>query len=109
VQLSRHEAADPAEDPEPAAIVAGAADRHRPLRQVPRMVVTIVVVVIGAELLVNGAVASARSLGVSDAIIGLTIVAIGTSAPELDPGSPAGGRAVRRELRRVPGMAPPDP
>ena len=43
----------------------------------------VVVVVVGAELLVDGAVASARTLGVSDAVIGLTVVAIGTSAPEL--------------------------
>jgi cation:H+ antiporter len=41
------------------------------------------VVVVGAELLVDGAVSTARSLGVSDAVIGLTVVAIGTSAPEL--------------------------
>jgi cation:H+ antiporter len=33
--------------------------------------------------LVGGAAGGARSLGVSDAIVGLTIVAIGTSAPEL--------------------------
>lgn len=39
--------------------------------------------VIGADLLVNGAVNIATKLGVSDAVIGLTIVAIGTSAPEL--------------------------
>ena len=43
----------------------------------------IVVVVVGAELLVSGAVDIAQSLGVSDAVVGLTIVAIGTSAPEL--------------------------
>jgi cation:H+ antiporter len=47
------------------------------------LLVALVVVVIGAELLVDGAVSSARTLGVSDAIIGLTIVAAGTSAPEL--------------------------
>jgi cation:H+ antiporter len=47
------------------------------------MLVALAVVVIGAELLVDGAVSSARSLGVSDTIIGLTIVAVGTSAPEL--------------------------
>src|SRR5262245_50986442 len=41
------------------------------------------VVVIGAELLVDGAVSSARALGVSESVIGLTVVAIGTSAPEL--------------------------
>lgn len=39
--------------------------------------------VLGADLLVNGAVDIARSLGISEAMIGLTIVAIGTSAPEL--------------------------
>ena len=80
VQISRRSAADPAED---VATVAQAAGRHRPVRQGLLLVGAIAVVVIGAELLVNGAVASARSLGVSDAVIGLTIIAIGTSAPEL--------------------------
>jgi len=37
----------------------------------------------GAELLVRGAVAIAQKFGVSDLVIGLTIVAIGTSLPEL--------------------------
>jgi cation:H+ antiporter len=46
------------------------------------LLVGIAVVVIGAELLVEGAVSSARSLGVSDVVIGLTVVAIGTTAPE---------------------------
>lgn len=39
--------------------------------------------VFGAGWLVGGAVGIARSLGVSEAVIGLTIVAVGTSAPEL--------------------------
>lgn len=39
--------------------------------------------IMGAEYLVEGASAIARQLGMSDAVIGLTIVAIGTSAPEL--------------------------
>lgn len=38
---------------------------------------------VGAGLLVAGAVDIAESLGVSDAMIGLTLVAIGTSLPEL--------------------------
>jgi cation:H+ antiporter len=38
---------------------------------------------IGASLTVYGAVEIARTLGVSEAVIGLTIVAIGTSLPEL--------------------------
>ncbi|MEM1266845.1 MAG: calcium/sodium antiporter [Pseudomonadota bacterium] len=38
---------------------------------------------IGANLLIVGATAIAESLGVSDAVIGLTLVAVGTSLPEL--------------------------
>lgn len=38
---------------------------------------------IGARFLVDGAVVIARSYGLSEAVIGLTIVAIGTSLPEL--------------------------
>lgn len=37
----------------------------------------------GARLLVSGAVGIAEDLGVSEAVIGLTLVAIGTSLPEL--------------------------
>lgn len=37
----------------------------------------------GARLLVDSAVVIARDLGVSDTVIGLTVVAIGTSLPEL--------------------------
>ncbi|WP_017614946.1 calcium/sodium antiporter [Nocardiopsis salina] len=43
----------------------------------------IALVILGAEWLVSGAVGIATALGVSDVLIGLTIVAIGTSAPEL--------------------------
>lgn len=39
--------------------------------------------VLGANWLVDGAVDIARSLGMTEAVIGLTIVAIGTSGPEL--------------------------
>ncbi len=38
---------------------------------------------IGAEVLVYGAEGAARALGVSEVIIGLTVVAVGTSLPEL--------------------------
>lgn len=40
-------------------------------------------VVFGGRLLVDGAVGLARSLGISETVIGLTIVAVGTSTPEL--------------------------
>ena len=47
------------------------------------LIAGIAVVVVGADLLVDGAVSIARDLGAPEAVIGLTIVAIGTSAPEL--------------------------
>lgn len=43
----------------------------------------IAIAAVGANLLVDGAVDIAKAYGVTDAVIGLTIVAIGTSAPEL--------------------------
>ncbi|MGR3485053.1 MAG: calcium/sodium antiporter [Paracoccaceae bacterium] len=43
----------------------------------------IAVTVLGARLLVGAAVELAARLGVSDAVIGLTVVAVGTSLPEL--------------------------
>ena len=42
-----------------------------------------VLLVKGADWLVNGASALARAVGVSDLVIGLTVVAFGTSTPEL--------------------------
>ncbi|OEY66023.1 calcium/sodium antiporter [Marinobacter sp. X15-166B] len=47
------------------------------------LVVGLVVLVVSSRLLVWGAVHIAQSFGVSDLIIGLTVVAIGTSLPEL--------------------------
>jgi cation:H+ antiporter len=38
---------------------------------------------LGARWLVDGAVTAAQAFGISDAIIGLTVVAVGTSLPEL--------------------------
>ena len=43
----------------------------------------LIVVILGARLLVSGAVALAEAAGISETVIGLTIVAIGTSMPEL--------------------------
>jgi len=43
----------------------------------------IVLLVVGGELLVKGAAALARSAGISPLVVGLTVVAFGTSAPEL--------------------------
>lgn len=43
----------------------------------------IALLVVGADFLVDGSTSIARKYGVSDAIIGLSLVAIGTSLPEL--------------------------
>jgi cation:H+ antiporter len=47
------------------------------------VVLGIVLLIVGARSLVSGAVAIARLLGVPEAVIGLTLVAFGTSLPEL--------------------------
>lgn len=51
--------------------------------QVALLVVGLGMLVLGSRWLVNGAVAFAEALGVSELIIGLTIVAAGTSLPEV--------------------------
>ncbi|GAB1490017.1 calcium/sodium antiporter [Opitutaceae bacterium] len=43
----------------------------------------LVLVVAGGDLLVSGAIGLARGFGISESVIGLTIVAVGTSMPEL--------------------------
>jgi cation:H+ antiporter len=43
----------------------------------------VAMLVVGGQWLVNGGVAMARALGVGELVIGLTIIAVGTSLPEL--------------------------
>ena len=43
----------------------------------------LVLLVLGANVLLNGSITIAKSFGISDVVIGLTIIAIGTSLPEL--------------------------
>ena len=47
------------------------------------MVLGLACLIVGSNIFVDGATKIAKSLGVSDAVIGLTIVACGTSLPEL--------------------------
>ena len=58
----------------------------------------LVVLVIGSRLLVDNCIIVARALGVSEAVIGLTIIAAGTSMPEL-------ATSVVAALRKEPDIA----
>lgn len=74
-------------DSEGARIEAGAAEAARAAPSLwlalPMAAGGIGVTVFGANLLVSGAIVLAKDLGVSDTLVGLTIVAVGTSLPEL--------------------------
>jgi len=63
--------------------VEGADLRMRGWKVAALLVAGLVGLPVGAELLVTGSTNIARAIGVSDAVIGLTLVAIGTSLPEL--------------------------
>ncbi|MGI9308593.1 MAG: sodium:calcium antiporter, partial [Gammaproteobacteria bacterium] len=47
------------------------------------LVVGFAILIVGSEILVAGATSLARHMGISELIIGLSIVAVGTSLPEL--------------------------
>lgn len=77
VRVGRSEAADSSDLPDPA-------EAERPVwTSIAFVIGGVAALVGGAQLLVNGAVGIATSLGVSELVIGLTIVSIGTSLPEL--------------------------
>ena len=53
------------------------------IRLVLKMVISLAALLIGASILLDGAIDIAKIFGVSDLVIGLTIVAVGTSLPEV--------------------------
>jgi cation:H+ antiporter len=55
---------------------------HSLFKDITLLVVGLVAIIGGSHLLVNASVALARSFGLSEWVIGVTIVAAGTSAPE---------------------------
>ena len=59
------------------------ADSRSPMLLAGFIVGGLAALFIGAQLLIEGAIVIARDLGVSEAVIGLTMVAFGTSLPEL--------------------------
>ena len=58
-------------------------EQMKPTKAWVMLVIGLVLLVVSSRMLVWGAVNIAQGLGVSDLIIGLTVVAIGTSLPEL--------------------------
>ena len=79
VWTSRRESASVREGDERTAVRG----RRGPLLHVLALVAGIGLVLVGAELLVDGSIEVARSLEVSEATLGLTVIAIGTCSPEL--------------------------
>ncbi len=63
-----------------------------------RIIVSLAILVGASRLLVWGAVEIARAMGISDLIIGLTVIAVGTSLPEL-ASSIAAARKGRKRYR----------
>lgn len=73
-------------DTRTASEVADAAGAPKPvgtLRSSVTALLGLVVLLVGGNLFVEGSVSVARALGISDRLVGLTIVAVGTSLPEL--------------------------
>lgn len=62
---------------------AGAPSARTKLASAVITVVGLLVLLVGGRLFVDGAIGAARSMGMSERVVGLTIVAVGTSLPEL--------------------------
>ena len=69
--------------PQPASAPAAQETHASALKAVLSMLAGLGLLVVGADWLITGSVALARTLGLSELIIGLTLVAAGTSLPEL--------------------------
>lgn len=78
--------------------IAAAAVAPSLWKSLPAVLAGLVILMFGARLLVESATAIARDFGVSEAVIGLTIVAIGTSLPEL-------ATSILAAIRRQPEIA----
>jgi len=84
VQQSRREGVNNEQDPAPDPAIAPQArwDSRLPM-QLLLIAAGLVLLVGGSDALVSSAVAFARTLGMSEVVIGLTIIAAGTSLPEV--------------------------
>lgn len=66
-----------------AAKAAGAPEPKRRATAAAIALVGLIVLLVGGDLFVRGAAGLARALGMSERVVGLTVVAVGTSLPEL--------------------------
>jgi cation:H+ antiporter len=82
IRQSRAESKEVRDEYEAGVRRGGGWDEHWAV-QVLLIVVGLALLVLGSNWLVDAAVAFARALGVSDLVIGLTIIAAGTSMPEV--------------------------
>ena len=83
-RAARNERADVLDEYDDAVDALEAETGDRPLlAQIALVLVGLGILVLGSQLLVGSATDIAEELGVSDLVIGLTVVAIGTSLPEL--------------------------
>lgn len=81
-------------------VIAGADEEEQLISQPREIIVGLVALgatLLGADLLVRGGVDIAQSLGVGSAFVGMTLVAIGTSLPELATGI-AGMRRAEHDI-----------
>ncbi len=84
IRQGRAAGAPPVAVPSPAGSAPEAAVRRRHWSlQVPWIGAGLLLLVLGANWLVDAALGFARAMGLSEAVIGLTIVAAGTSLPEV--------------------------
>ncbi|ASJ09514.1 cation transporter [Thermococcus siculi] len=72
--------------------------KGNPRRDAAIMLASGLVVVVGAKLVVNSAVTLAEAFGVPEVVIGLTLVSIGTSLPEL-------ANSLTATLKRLPNIS----
>jgi cation:H+ antiporter len=95
IRISRREAASVQNEYDKAYGGSVHRDRGRWPLHVLLVLIGLALLVVGAEWLVDGAVVIAQALGVSELIIGLTVIAAGTSLPEVATSIIAGLRGER--------------
>ena len=83
VALDRRHVTAPRDEDTPATASFGRTGGTALVLNLIAVSIGIALLALGASTLVQGAVGLAKGFGVSDTIIGLTVVAVGTSAPEL--------------------------